>query len=59
MTWTPTTGLPNWDHNSGAVSFIVRSETPDPKSDNDRQNNNFIMCQDPATSALAECKNAT
>ena len=55
--WTPTVGPANWDHNTGAVSFIVLSETPDPNGGNDRVNNNFIMCQEGST--LPECKNAS
>ena len=55
--WTPPAGQPNWDHNTGAVSFIALSKTYDLNSANDRLNNNFIMCQD--TSTLPECKNAS
>ena len=55
--WTPTVGPANWDHNTGAVSFIARSETPDLNSANDRVNNNFIMCQEGST--IPECKNAS
>jgi hypothetical protein len=55
--WTPPDGTPNWDHNSGAVSFIVLSKTPDSNAGNDRVNINFLMCQD--TSTLEQCKNAS
>ena len=37
--------MPNWDHNGGSVTFIIRSDTPDTNSDDDHQNNDFLMCQ--------------
>jgi hypothetical protein len=57
VTWQPPEGLPNWNFNSGAVYFRVRSETPDLNTGNNDINNNFIMCQEGST--FEQCKHPT
>jgi len=53
IVYTPTPGIPNWDHYGASIQFKAYSLTPDLNSANDESDINFIICQ--AGSTLAQC----